>query len=205
MYASSEKKIDILNDHYKDTFSHLVSYRKQRDRLLVYLSVIVGIMFLYQFSPEKTTDAISAVISKKIEGNLPLDPIVSILVQVVPWIFAGILSFKYFQLRALIESQRFYLEMLEKDLTSLFPSGLPFTRETNFSVKENRNLSIWSHKLYNQFFQIIFYLLAVLSVTSGLRHYGFSWNWFIGFIAWVVPVFIFFYRMTWAKRKRKET
>jgi hypothetical protein len=28
MYASSEKKIDILNDHYKDTFSHLVSYRK---------------------------------------------------------------------------------------------------------------------------------------------------------------------------------
>ena len=35
MYASSEKKLDILNDHYKDTFSHLVSYRKQGDRLLI--------------------------------------------------------------------------------------------------------------------------------------------------------------------------
>ena len=35
MYASSQKKIDILHDHYKDTFSHLVNYRKQRDRLLL--------------------------------------------------------------------------------------------------------------------------------------------------------------------------
>ena len=49
MYSSSEKKIDILNDHYKDTFSHLVSYRKQRDRLLLYLTVVMMIMFLYQF------------------------------------------------------------------------------------------------------------------------------------------------------------
>ena len=59
MYSSSEKKLEILNDHYKDTFSHLVSYRKQRDRLLLYLLAGVGLMFLYQLFPEETTTAIS--------------------------------------------------------------------------------------------------------------------------------------------------
>ena len=66
MYASSEKMIDILNDHYKDTFSHLVIYRKQRDRVLVYLLGKVVIMLVYEMFPQQITSAVSEVVSKKI-------------------------------------------------------------------------------------------------------------------------------------------
>ena len=130
MYASSEKKLDILNDHYKDTFSHLVSYRKQRDRLLLYLLVVVAVMYLYELFPDKTTIAISEVFSKKI-GVKIVDSIVSFLLQTLPLIFVTFLGLRYWQVWHLIESQYDYFEKLEKDLASLFPSGVPFTRESN--------------------------------------------------------------------------
>ena len=185
MYASSEKKLDILNDHYKDTFSHLVSYRKQRDRLLLYLLVVVAVMYLYELFPDKTTIAISEVFSKKI-GVKIVDSIVSFLLQTLPLIFVTFLGLRYWQVWHLIESQYDYFEKLEKDLASLFPSGVPFTRESNFSNKENRNLSIWSHKIYNQIFTILLYGLAFLGMMSEFRLNGFSWGWLIHFIIWII-------------------
>ena len=182
MYASSEKKIDILNDHYKDTFSHLVGYRKQRDRMLLFLTVVLTIMFLYQLYPEKTTSAISDAVTKKI-GIGKLD---SLLVYVLLSIISWLLSFRYFQLRELIDEQYQYLQKLEEDLSSLFPSGVPFTRESNFSVQENRNLSLWSHYPYNRFFHILFTFWTALSATFTLRHYGYSQIWLITFIAWII-------------------
>ena len=174
MYASSEKKIDILNDHYKDTFSHLVNYRKQRDRLLLYLLGVVVIMLVYEMFPQQTAIVFSEVVSKKIGVDI-VDSIASFLVDQLPLMFAGLLSFRYFQLRALIERQYSYLQELEGELASLFYSGVPYTRESNFSLRENRNLSIWSHKPYNLFFSSIFAFLIILSWVSGFVRHGFSW------------------------------
>lgn len=41
MNVSDDKKAEMLNDHYKDTFAHLVAYRKQRDRLTF---IVVGLL-----------------------------------------------------------------------------------------------------------------------------------------------------------------
>ena len=196
MYSSSEKKLEILNDHYKDTFSHLVGYRKQRDRLLLYLLVVMTIIFLYQFFPEETTTAISDAVTKKTGIGRINSFIFHLLLSIISWL----LSFRYFQLRELIDEQYQYLQKLEVDLAALFPSGVPFTRESNFSVQGNRYLSLWSNKPYNKFFQILFFLWVSLSMTFGLRHYGFSRAWLIGFIVWIVGVISWRF---WSRRKSK--
>lgn len=170
MYASSEKKIDILNDHYKDTFSHLVSYRKQRDRLLLYLLVVVVILFLYSLFPTETNSAILKMVSNKIA----LEKIEPIFVCALLVISGFIMMFRYFQLRALIEKQYYYLELLEAELAPLYLNSVAFTRESNFSVKENRNLCIWSHKLYDLSFYVLFTFSAALCVTLILRHFGYN-------------------------------
>ena len=188
MYSSSDKKLDILNDHYKDTFSHLVSYRKQRDRLLLYLLVVMTIIFLYQFFPEETTTTISDAVTKKTGIGRINSFIFYLLLSIISWL----LSYRYFQLRELIDEQYQYLQKLEVDLAALFPSGVPFTRESNFSVQGNRYLSLWSNKPYNKFFQILFFLWVSLSVTFGLRHYGFSRAWLISFIMWFI--FVIYWR-----------
>ena len=200
MYASSEKKIDILNDHYKDTFSHLVSYRKQRDRVLVYLSGIVAIMLVYEMFPQQITSAVSEIVSKKI-GVDTLDSIVNFLVDRLPLIFACILSFKYFQLRALIERQYSYLQELEGELASLFYSGVPYTRESNFSLRENPNLSLWSHKPYNLFFLGMFAFLLILSWASEIVRDGFSW---FSVINIIVPISIILYLQFRSKNDKEK-
>lgn len=185
MYASSEKKIDILNDHYKDTFSHLVSYRKQRDRLLIYLLVVTVILLLCPLFPKEINSAILKMASQKIE----IKKIEPILVYLLLAISAFILLFRYFQLKALIEKQHYYLELLEAELASLYLNGIPFTRESNFSVKENRNLCIWSHKPYDLSFYLLFTFGAVLSLTLILRHFGFSFTGLVSFIGGIISAF----------------
>ncbi len=66
MFASNDKKLEILNDHYKDSFSHLVSYRKQRDRLMLFLLSVLGIMILFQYFPNQISQSASKFVSTKI-------------------------------------------------------------------------------------------------------------------------------------------
>lgn len=202
MYASSEKKLDILNDHYKDTFSHLLIYRKQRDRLLMYLLINVVIISIYVFYPERTPDAISEAVSKKIGISLTsIDPV---LILIIPEILGCIIMFKQLQLSLLIQRQRFYLEELEKDLTTLFPGGVAFTRETNFSLEERRNLSVWSNIPYIWFFSILFCWMALLFLWLVYQRNGFSATWYVCFGIWLLLTFYLAYRIFWALRQKRK-
>ena len=191
MYASSEKKLDILNDHYKDTFSHLVSYRKQRDRLLLYLLAFVTILLLYQFFPNATIDTIFDVLSKKLDVTIDLNLTDKILLLMTPLIvFLFVVGHRYWQIWHLIESQYDYLEKLEKELASLYASGVPFTRESKFSDK-GHDLSIWSNEYYNYVFRTIFsYILPLLGATFGIRHYGFKMPYSVLGALFLIPFLI---------------
>ena len=198
MYSSSEKKLEILNDHYKDTFSHLVSYRKQRDRLLLYLVALVAIMWLYDLFPDEVSNLILEITSERIGVN-GVESIVSYLLDSLPLMCVVFLAFRYWQIWHLIESQYDYLEKLETDLASLFPSGIPFTRESNFSYKTNRNLSIWSHRIYNLSFTILFYGLFLFRVTSDYRLHGFSWGRLVYCIVWIALLLFWHFRIMRSK------
>ena len=38
--------VDILHDHYKESFSHIRDREKQRDRLFLFLIGVLGLLFL---------------------------------------------------------------------------------------------------------------------------------------------------------------
>ena len=204
MFVSSDKKLEMLNDHYKDTFSHLVGYRKQRDRLLLYLMTVVVIMILYQFFPEETITAISEIVSKKIGVNLGRG---SVLVYILPMPFFVILGQRYWQVWHLIESQYDYLEKLEEELASLFSSGVLLPAKVIFPSK-GRDLSIWSHKFYDQCFLFLLCNLVFLGATFGFRHYGFSMGWLICCIGSIIFFFYWNFKATlkkiWTKIRKKR-
>ena len=182
MYASSEKKIDILNDHYKDTFSHLVSYRKQCDRVLLYLLGIAAVAALYLIFPDGMIDVVFKAISKKIGIEVVLHRISKMLLLLVPvMVLLVILSHRYRQVRDLIESQYDYLAKLEEELASLYTSGIPFTRESKFSLK-GQDYSLWNNRFYDRCFFLLLFILLVLCGTYALRRFGLSWSWFVGYI-----------------------
>ena len=149
-------------------------------------------LFFQYFGLDNGSTLVSEVVSKKI-GVETLDSIVNFSVDHLPLLVACILSYRYFQLRALIERQYSYLEALEEELTTLFPSGIPYTRESNFSLRENENLSIWSHKPYNVFFSFIFFFFVVFSWVSGFVRHGFSWLRVVTIIALIaISLYLYF-------------
>ncbi len=201
MFASNDKKIEILNDHYKDTFSHLIRYRKQRDRLMLFLLAVLAVMYVFQFFPDETTGAISKLLSKKLGVEIVLNVLHVLL---LPIFIVFILSHRYWQLWNLIERQYDYILALEKELSSLFMSGVPFTREINFAFRKNARLSIWRHTIYNRIFLSIWIFWIFLYITFAFRYYGFSWDLFIGFLIGNTPHLTYFY-FYWRSKQRQPS
>ena len=56
--TSEDTKLELLNDHYKDTFAHLQEFRKLREQLFLLILVAITLMLFQVFSPKEAGDAI---------------------------------------------------------------------------------------------------------------------------------------------------
>ncbi len=48
---SEDKKLEVLNDHYKDSFSHLQELLRTRDKLFFLILITITLMLYQIFSP----------------------------------------------------------------------------------------------------------------------------------------------------------
>ena len=64
---SMDKKLEILNDHYKDSFFQLREHLKLRDKLFLYVIIIITLMFYQLYLPLEASDAISKVVSTELK------------------------------------------------------------------------------------------------------------------------------------------
>ena len=178
-----------------------MSYRKQRDRFLFYIFILVTTLYLYQLFPESTVAAVSQMVAKKSNLEIVLNTTGQYLTYFGILTVSVILSFRYWQVSRLIERQYAYLQKVEQDLSSLYSSSVSFRRENDFSWEENPILSIWSSKLYDLFFSLAFFFFGVLAVTSALRHDGFSWSDLIVCILGIM--FLLYFNVYWFRRRRR--
>ena len=65
MTLSEDKKAEILNNHYRDTCTKIEIYRKRRNRLILYIGIGLGIMYLMLLHPENIVDIIISVLKNK--------------------------------------------------------------------------------------------------------------------------------------------
>ncbi|MBC8230443.1 hypothetical protein H8E77_12925 [bacterium] len=157
MALSDDKKLEILNDHYKDTFSHIRNAIKTRDRLFFYLLLVLTIMYFQMVSPSEFDNAISKFISQKLNGvtlNITF-------IRGMIWFVLLSIVLRYCQTVVGIERQYSYIHKLEKELTKFYPSEVTFTREGVSYLKNYPRLSDWAHILYTWVFPV--FLLATIT------------------------------------------
>lgn len=206
MSVSHDKKFEILNDHYKDTFGHAVSYRKQRDRLFLYLLLVLAIMFLQVSSPDKSHALILGLLSKTLGEDIVLGA--SFIMGLV-WFFLLSLVLKYFQIVVLIERHYAYIHKLEKELTRNFSSGIPFTREGKSYLKNYPKLSDWADMLYVWVFPalLLFFISAkiVIEIPDD-EELSLVWvtSLFLCVMIWVTTVFYLLFRYNLKQAQKKE-
>ena len=172
----SPSKLEILNDHYKDTFSYQIGYLKRRDRLSLYLLLTLMIMFLEVMSPSGTETIISKLISNYLGNGVSLE---TSLVRCLFWFFLFGLVVRYCQIVVLVEEQYSYLHELEKELTSFFSSGIPFTREGKSYLKDYPTLSNWSDILYTWVFPATLLLFTGTKIQIEFPNEFFNFTWIV--------------------------
>lgn len=169
-------KLEILNDHYKDTFSYQIDYLKRRDRLSLYLLITLMIMFLEVVSTSGTETIFSKLISKYLGNDVSLE---TSFVRCLIWFFLFGLVVRYCQIVVLVERQYAYLHKLEKELTSFFSSEIPFTREGKSYLKNYPTLSEWSHILYTWVFPATLLLLTAIKISLEFPNNFFNLAWIV--------------------------
>lgn len=191
MALSEDKKLEILNDHYKDTFSHILNYLKKRDRLFLYLLLVLTVMFLQVVSPSESDAVISKFISKYV-GDVTIN---TSFIRGMVWFILLSLTIRYYQTTVLIERQYAYLRKLGEELTDFCSSAIAFTREGKSYLENYPKLSDWAHTLYTW----VFPALLLIFITAKIWiEYQRSLAWVISLVfclmVWVTTYLYLFFR-----------
>ena len=172
----TSSKLEILNDHYKDTFSHQLGYLKKRDRFSFYLFLALVIMFLEIMSPSGTETIISKLVSKYLGNGISLE---ASFVRCLIWLFLFGLVVQYYQTVVLVERQYVYLHKLERELTPFFSSQTPFTREGKSYLKNYPMLSNWNDLLYKWVFPAALIFFTGVKLCIEFPNDGFNLVWIV--------------------------
>ena len=162
MDISSEKKLEILHDHYKESFSYVKNYEKQRERLLAFLIIVIFFQFLQICFLDQSTSAFNAFIEKQINFSFAFN---KNFFSILLWFLLFSVSLRYFQVNALISRQYKYIHQLENKLCEI-------TRDEKFIIRERfgykKDCSIfteWVYIIYTWIFPVLLIIVAFVKIV----------------------------------------
>ena len=99
--------LDVLYDHYKETFSLSKEAQGRRNKSFVILCVLEAVSFLLLIRPEMAFELILKGINKDIETPLQLS---NTIIQTLIWLLIVYVMIRYIQDMLYIERQYTYLD-----------------------------------------------------------------------------------------------
>ncbi len=112
---NKEKRAELLMDHYKDTFQHILVHWKTRNRLFVFALIIIALMALDLVSPGSLSQLVNGYIGKSLESQSPptfdFDVIGS-----VAWFLLLSIVIQYYQRSISVDRQYKYIHKLEEQI-----------------------------------------------------------------------------------------
>lgn len=154
---TNEKKVEILYDHYKDTFENQKnSLQKRNNYTLICLGLIATLSF--QLSNPDQSNIISNELIKKNIGDVKIDfsYINNILTFALLWVVI-----MYYQINFLIEKIYKYIHEIEKNLT-IEMKPFEIAREGKTYLDYYPWLSGVVHRIYSIGFPVTLIIVSIL-------------------------------------------
>lgn len=160
--APKDSLLETLAAHYSETFALIKTAVEKRDRLLLYILMIIFLMLLYMNSPKTSGDWLNSFINNQsgAEGDSTL-LIEASFIGVLLHLGLLSLSHTYFQTVLHIERQYNYIYQLEDELGSFF-GGKAFSREGKHYQKNRRQFAKWTKVIFWYLFPLL-YLFFMIS------------------------------------------
>lgn len=196
---SADKRTEVLHDHYKDSGASLTDHWKARNRIFIFLLVLMAALLLDTHTPGSLDQIVNSYIAKSFppttSGGTP--PQLNLAaIGSVAWFLLLCLTIQYYQKSVHVDRQYRYMEHLEGKLCELMGSD-DVTREgraysSRRGVRKNdgdtkRPLFLRAvGPLYVYIFPVILSLFVLVRLYSdeGLPGYRpTAWfNWTVGFM-----------------------
>jgi hypothetical protein len=158
MSIDDNTKLEVLHDHYKESFLHIREREKQRDRLFMFVIALIGVLFLEIQYSDMFSMILGNVKLEFIELNISIMPI-SVFLSVT-WTYLFVIVLKYCQTAIFIERQYDYLHHLENNISKLFGHQDIYCREGKAYLNRYPLFSnlVWI------FYILLFPIIVILSV-----------------------------------------
>lgn len=162
---TNDTKLEVLNDHYKETYNNLQEFRKLRERLMAFIIATIALMSFQVFSPTQAGNAIGQFVASQLDLQSSIDT--SFLGSII-WFCLLAFVVRYFQTVIHIERQYDYLHNLE-NLLSKHYDGNAFTREGKSYLKKYPLFSNWAHFLYTTIFPALLIIVVVIKTANEIK------------------------------------
>lgn len=165
MNANQDPHLEILANHYSETFGLLKADVGRRDRLFLYMLIVIFLLLLYMSAPTDMGEWINSFIISQ-AGNANGTTTVKVIdvsfIGTILWFGFLSLSHTYFQAVLHVERQYGYIYNLEKQISQHF-DGHAFIREGKHYRDNKRKFSSWT--------KFIFWILSPLLIILFLIYW----------------------------------
>lgn len=152
--------LELLYDHYKETFSLSKEAQTRRNKSFIVLCVLEAFSFLLLVRPEKAFELILEGINKELDMTLQLS---NTIIQTLLWLLIAYVMIRYIQDMLYIERQYIYLNNLEKEISNLGTINI-FAREGANYQKDYPMVLNFIDLFYKLLMPIFFALINVVRI-----------------------------------------
>ncbi len=163
----TETRLDVLHDHYKESFSHIREREKQRDRLFLVLIGLFALLSLQILYPADFGGALGPLKVSGAEvdiGALPLAALLS-----ASWVLTFAIALRYCQVSINVERQYSYLHTLEEKISEALGDPDLYRREGSAYLQDYPLFSDWAWICYAFVFPVIAALATLALVVAEWR------------------------------------
>lgn len=177
--------LEILHDHYKESFSYIRDREKQRDNLFLVQIALLGLLFLEVYQTAGIQGLLKIMEVSAAGAKLNIGELPSAVVLSVTWTVMLALTLRYCQTSISVERQYGYLHGLEEKLSSLLGDKDVYRREGKAYLAEYPLFSEWVWRFYTLVFPLIvagsvFYLVGWELWYKSSGHYNTVYDLLIG-------------------------
>ncbi len=207
LMGDENQHLDILHDHYKDSFSLIREREKTRDKAFFWIVLLLGLLFLEVQYPTVIKAMFTEVSGSGFKFNPAKVPI-GILASIT-WVLMFIMTLRYFQFCITVDRQYNYLHLLEDKISDSINEEDVYRREGKAYKSEYPAFTWWARIFYTLLFPVVSMLVMFIIVKSEHKQGILIFNFYFDVIlALGITISIILYRglgfyNKWNKKRQK--
>lgn len=163
-FEQKEIKLNLLHDHFKDSFIYIREREKLRDKLFYIIISLFGILAFQIQYPINFHNALTTISILETNFDLRIVPLQAILS--LTWTFIFVLLMKYYQTTINIERQYPYLHKIEEKISELLEDKEIYCREGYEYLNKYPVFSDWTWIFYTYIMPLVFLSTTIILVYN---------------------------------------